>query len=197
MRIEKENLCTLWNENEHGKKFIPDLTGNMPPHKPKGFIYQHSMFPTHLYHNVLREVVTKEVEKCKHHEENIRPTDGWIEGIEGRECKKCMGSQTRNAGQPWPEKWEANGSRKIMTGEMGWCEDLALAMATKIKPKSLRDSLFDFKKFTLSEAILITATCCEACMNVLRYHYLGKKEGYKEGSDEWKKVGTTCSFCNL
>lgn len=198
MKIEKENLCSLWLENEEGEKFFPNFKdlGKMWDGVPEGFIYHHSKFPTQLHHSILRFVVKEEVENCKHPKEYITPTSGWIDGVEGRECKLCNGSQTKNIDESWPEKWNANGTRSFMSMESGWSEDLVLAMATKRKPKFLRKSFFDFSKFTLSESIIIGANTCEACMNVLRYHYLGKKEGYKEGSEEWKIANTSCDFCN-
>lgn len=49
--------------------------------------------------------------------------------------------------------------------------------------------------YTLGEAIMLCATCCERCMNVLAYKYLDGKDGYAEYSEEWYKVNTVCKFC--
>ena len=51
--------------------------------------------------------------------------------------------------------------------------------------------------YTLAEAIALYASCCERCMNVLAYKYLGGKRGYAEYSDEWKKCGTFCRYCKM
>ena len=34
--IDPEKLHTLWMEDKDGNKFIPDLSGNMPPEVPGG-----------------------------------------------------------------------------------------------------------------------------------------------------------------
>lgn len=49
--------------------------------------------------------------------------------------------------------------------------------------------------YTLGEAIVLCATCCERCMNVLAYKYLDGKDGYEEYSEEWYKANTVCKFC--
>lgn len=49
--------------------------------------------------------------------------------------------------------------------------------------------------YTLSEALVLWSQSCERCMNVLSYKYLDGKDGYPEYSDEWKRCGTTCKFC--
>ena len=49
--------------------------------------------------------------------------------------------------------------------------------------------------YTLEEAIWVYTTACERCMNVLCHKYLNEEDGYAEYSDEWKKCGTVCEFC--
>lgn len=49
--------------------------------------------------------------------------------------------------------------------------------------------------YTLGEAVYICATACERCANVLLYKYLDGKDGYPEGSEEWKKCNTCCDHC--
>lgn len=49
--------------------------------------------------------------------------------------------------------------------------------------------------YTLAEAIVLCATCCERCMNVLAYKYLDGKDGYAEYSGEWYRANTICKFC--
>lgn len=61
-------------------------------------------------------------------------------------------------------------------------EDVILAMANS-------------GDYTLGEAIMLWANCCERCMNVLAYKYLDGKDGYEEYSEEWKRCNTECNFC--
>ena len=179
--IDKSKLNTLWYENEDGDKFVPDLEGNMPPDVPEGYKYQVSQFPTSLRTTYLKLVDPKEVAECPHPEEYVHPTHGWIDGVEGRECDYCGGTQTKNVGEEWPEEWDASGSSEVMAGESGWSEDLALAMTNS-------------GDYTLSEAILVAAQACERCMNALADQY-GLDWGYPEFSDEWYKANTQCEFC--
>jgi len=181
LTINKDELSTLWYENEDGEKYFPDLEKGVYGDEPEGFIYQCSQFPNELTFNMLRSVVEDEVKNCPHPEEELVKDHGLIDGLEGRECSLCHGQQTKDVGEEWPEEWEAYGSRDLLTGHSGWQEDLVLAIATS-------------GDYTLSEAILISANSCERCMNSLAEEY-GLDWGYLEGSDEWKKCGTECSFC--
>jgi len=181
LNINKEDLQILWYENDKGDKFVPDFEEGMPDDVPEGFDVQVSQFPTHLRTTYLKTIDPDEVAACSHPEEDIKKTYGLIDGLEGRECSLCNGTQIKNVGEEWPEEWEAYGSREMMTGESGWSEDLVLAMASS-------------GDFTLSEAIIIAANSCERCMNVLLHDY-GCDDGYPEFSDEWKKCGTECEFC--
>jgi len=189
MQITKESLRTLWYENDKGdiwlKVFEPN--GEICDNIPDGYVYQHSRFPCQVTDTISKKVVPSEVEACDHPEEHVHPTNGWIDGIEGRECKLCRGEQTRNITEPWPKKWEAHGSRKIMSGNSGFCEDLVLAIAE-------RKTFWGRRKYTLGEAILIASQCCERCMNALAYEY-GLSWGYKEYSWQWIECNTSCEFC--
>jgi len=49
--------------------------------------------------------------------------------------------------------------------------------------------------YTLREAVFIWTNACERCMNVLAHKYLNGKDGYEEGSPEWKHCNTVCDFC--
>lgn len=169
----------LWLENEAGDIWVPDYE-NGKDTAPDGFIYWHSRFPCELNHQIYRFVLQDEVDACDHPEENVHATGGWVDGIEGRKCDACGGSQTRNTGEPWPDKWEATGQRELMNMGSTYSEDLALALVNK--------------GLTLSEAIVVAATCCEACMNVLA-HECGLDWGYEHGSKEWHDCGTSCHFC--
>lgn len=182
MLIEKGMIPTLWYENKQGERHLiseEEMRTLAPP--PEGFIYQHSQFPTTLHHNILRLHVKSEVDSCPHAEEHVRPTHGWVDGIEGRECHRCGGHQTRKTSESWPTEWDSGGSSSVGAGESGWSEDLALAMANS----------GDWK---LSDAILIAANSCERCMNALAHKY-GLKWGYPEFGEEWRKCGTECDFC--
>jgi len=182
LAIDKSMLQTLWYENTDGEKYIPteeDMKTLADP--PEGFNYQFSHFPTTLHESCLEIITEAGVAACDHPEEDIRKTYGWVEGVEGRECPLCGGTQMKDTDQDWPEEWEAYGSREVMVGGMGWSEDLALALTSS-------------GEFNLSESIILAATSCERCMNVLAYDY-GLDWGYAEGSDEYHKCGTECEFC--
>jgi len=182
MKIKLDKLHTLWYENESGDVHEVNYGKGEPETPPKGYVYQHSMFPTQLTHNILRDVVEEEVAACKHPDKHVVPTSGWIDGMEGRECNKCKGSQVKKKEVDWPKKWDANGSRQVMAFNMGWSEDLAMGLTNS-------------GDYTLSQAILIAAQSCERCMNVLIYEHVTKDDGYPEYSDEWKKTNTECAFC--
>ena len=49
--------------------------------------------------------------------------------------------------------------------------------------------------YTLPEALVVFASACERCMNVLAYKYLNGADGYAEHSEEWEKCNTKCDFC--
>lgn len=198
MNIKSQQLNTLWYENNNGEKWIPPNDGH-PFNPPNGFIYQNSMFPNYLHHNILRLISDKEVNECVHPKKYINNTHGWVDGIEGRECLSCGGTQTKeiffikpkwlpsflwpNIRKPWPKKWDGHGSRKLAHFESGWSEDLVLSMANS-------------GEFKLSEAILIAANSCERCINALAYKYkVGW--GYCEGSEDWHLANTSCIFCTI
>ena len=196
MRIEKEKLLTLWFEDREGNVELPDPeTGDVKD--PDRFMYQHFRSPLTLTTRVSATVLEKEVESCAHPSESIRPTYGWIDGTEGRECANCGGSQIRsgisvrkkwepkwfwNLRKPaWPKEWKAEGSYEILIRSTSVSEDLVLALVM-------------FGNFKLGEAILISATACERCLNVLAYDH-NLRWGYEEGGDEWKEARTSCQFC--
>ena len=178
MTVDKNFFKTLWYENNAGDKFYPDFRECMRD-IPEGFIYQHHIETTTVRHGILKIIQQKDVDQCQHN--RIVPTDGWIEGIEGRECRDCYGTQTREVGKPWPEKW--NGDRSVSLGAMNssWNEKLVLAMATS-------------GDYSLREAILIVSQCCERCLNVW-CHVYGLDDGYPIDSPEYKRCNTSCEFC--
>lgn len=71
--------------------------------------------------------------------------------------------------------------RSLGAINMGWQADLALGLCEK--------------GFDLKQGIIIAATSCEACMNVLA-HEVGLDWGYAEGSEDHMKCGTSCHYCN-
>lgn len=185
-RFDIAKVPALWYENEEGEKWIPS-PGEHFGAPPPGFIYQHSRFPCSLHHTVLQLVQADEVAACKHAGRYIRRTFDWVDGIEGRECANCGGTQTRKVRESWPAMWDAHGSRTIAHGETQWVPDLVLTMS--------RPRWWGFRRpdFTLPHAILVVATACERCLNVLLDRYgLG---GYREGSEEWQRCSTRCHFC--
>jgi hypothetical protein len=178
MLIKKEQLRTLWYEDENGKR-LDNIDEN--EYRPKGAKYQVSQFPLQLVTTHLELVSQENVDKCKHPRKYIKPTYGWIDGIVGRECKLCHGTQVKKKWHLWGRKWEGYGSRELFPASSGWSEDLALTLVTS-------------GDYTLSEAIIISARSCERCMNALAHKY-GLDWGYAEGSEEWKRCGTECDFC--
>lgn len=180
MKIDKEkDLKTLWYEDENGN-VIPNDNELC---KPEGAVYQVSRFPKSLTTTYLKLIKCDDVDKCKHPRKYIVPTYGWIDGIVGRECKLCHGTQLKKKWHLWPKKWDAYGSREVFAANSTWNdENTVLAMVNS-------------GDFTLSEAIIVYAGSCERCLNVLAYKYTNGEDGYAEYSDEWKKCGTSCKFC--
>lgn len=176
MTIDKSNLDTLWYEDENGNKIKCGKD-----EYPSNARYQVSRFPCTLITNHLYLYHQEEVDKCDHPVDNVEPTDGWIDGVVGRRCTKCGGTQTKKESEPWPDKWYGGGSREAFSVRCGWQDDLVLAMV-------------NCKDYTLTQAIIIAANSCERCTNALAYKY-GLSWGYPEYSEEWKKCGTVCDFC--
>lgn len=178
MEIKKEHLDTLWFEDENGEKL--EYLG-FDAGMPEGAVYQVSRFPNILNTKHLRLTDQKEVDKCKHPRKHVVPTYGWIDGIVGRRCNVCGGTQTKRKWRLWPKKWDGHGSRVAFSCDSSWSEDLVLAIVNS-------------GDYTLKEAIIIAATACERCMNALAHKY-GLKWGYPEYGEEWKETGTVCQFC--
>ena len=180
MKIKKEYLKTLWYEDKDGN-FIGKPDFKNEPIVPDDAEYQVSRFPNVLRTSYLNLIKQKDVDKCKHPKKHIKKTGGWIDGVYGRKCDLCGGTQTRERWHLWPRKWDGYGSRKVFSANSSWSEDLVLAIANS-------------GDYSLTEAIIIAATSCERCMNVLAHRYV-LDWGYEEGSKEWEKVGTSCQFC--
>lgn len=176
MKINKNELRTLWYEDENG---------NVIPHDseaceaPKGAAYQVSQFPNELRTTYLELIRQEDVDQCTHPRKFIRPTYGWVDGVVGRECTRCGGHQVKHKWHFWPKKWDASGSRKAFESTTHYGgTDVILAMINS-------------GDYTFNEAIIAYATACERCMNVLAQKYTGK-DGYEEFSDEWMKANTVC-----
>lgn len=178
--IVKEKLRTLWYQDKDGNDIDAEFEPSSVPPEAEYYV---TRFPLmlHIVHKKL--IKQSEVDKCRHPRKYIKPTYGWIDGIVGRECKLCYGTQTKKKWHFWPKKWEGSGSKEICTFHTTWNNDKAiLAMANS-------------GDYTLSEAILVYTTACERCMNVLIHKYTNGEDGYAEFSEEWKKANTYCEFC--
>ena len=177
------DLPTLWYENDKGDRWYPNLKADYAGSAdiPEGYNYQHSQFPTMLQHKILKIITAEEVDNCLHPGKYIVPKFGYIDGVEGRECKQCCGTQTRSVTEDWPTKWQSGHSRELMTGESGWSEDLVFAIAERNGHK-------------VGQAILQVANSCERCMNTLAHDY-GLEWGYPKESEEYNRCGTVCDFC--
>ena len=201
-KLRKE-IPTLWYENEDGVRWIPDFTRNEPPVPPKDFVYQWSQFPAQVEETCLQSVLRSEVDECDHDPEFIKRTSGWIDGVRGRECQKCHGTQVVNdedyPDNSWPDEWDACGSRPLMVGHTGYPTDLVMAMlrpsAVEIARQILRYGIPALPYTSFTQAVLTAKTACEACLNALCHRY-GLKDGYRKGSKEWKMAGTSCDLCN-
>lgn len=199
----RTKIPTLWYENEDGLRWLQDPSEGKPPTPPEGFIYQWSQFPRMLHENSLRAVLRSEVDKCDHDPQFIKRTGGWMEGLRGRECMQCNGTQVVNEEDypdgEWPKEWDAEGSRALIRGEAMYPSDLVLAMlrpsAAEIARQVLRYGVPALPFSSYDQAVLYAAKACEACLNALCHRY-GVKDGYRKGSKEWKKAGTVCELCD-
>ncbi len=197
-------LPTLWFENEAGDVWVPWF-GHVPPlpapesdegmAPPPGFNYQFSRFPRELTENVLRLITQEDIDACAHKEAVV--DHGLIEGLEGRVCRDCGGRQVKNVGEPWPTTWSGAGSsRPVATGHSSYPVDLVLAM-TRPTPEEIKTALgrgHRIRPVSFERAVLLSATSCERCLNVLCWQY-GLDDGYEEGSPEWHQANTSCQLC--
>jgi hypothetical protein len=183
MIIPPETFEVMWYEDKDGKRIPNSVTGDLV--NPPNAAYYVTRFPLELQEVHNRIIRQEDVDTCVHPSEYVVPTYGWVDGLEGRECKSCHGTQVKKVDEPWPTKWEARGSRVMFSfnNHLGKSsEELVLAMANS-------------GDYSLSQSILIVAQSCERCCNVLLYKYLNGKDGYAEYSDEWMKCNTECKFC--
>jgi hypothetical protein len=189
MKIKKEHLVNIWYENEDGEKWFQDPEEQGLPDPPRGFCYQFSRFSNILRESSLYIVPNEKVRDCMHPKKEIRPTGGWVEGSVGRECKLCGGTQVKEWQEEWESEWDSGSCHPHIGFESSWSSDAVLAIANS-------------GDYSLGDAIIIYATSCERCMNVLCHTYKVPSykdknviDGYAEGSEEWLKCGTSCRFC--
>lgn len=184
-----------WFENEYGDRIIPDPeTLEMSRPLPKEYIYQHSQSPRTVPHHVLELIRQEDVDACPHSE--IVKDHGLIDGLEGRICRDCGGTQVKSIGEEWPAKWSGQGSRSVGSMNQTYPEDLVLAMTRPSREEwdtaLSRGHLIE--PVTLTRAIILAANSCERCLNVLCYRH-GLKDGYEEFSEDWAKSNTRCKLC--
>jgi len=175
MRVDKNQIRFIWWEDKDGNKYYP------PPHdisRPSDkYIYYHTMMPD-IHHEVHWVPTADDIRNCDH--DLISTNDEWIAPIVGRRCKKCGAYQTKEEGQPWPDKWEW-GTVHICTNRSSFEDNIALAMANS-------------GNYTLKESIIILARCCERCTNAFAFTY-NVPGGYPEYSLEWCECNTECDYC--
>jgi len=179
MKIIKENLKSLWYEDADRNKIDCDED----EYHPKGAVYQVSRFPLEVTTRYIRLANKDEVESCNHPRKYIERTHGWIDGIKGRRCNKCLGTQVGKKWHLWGKHWDSNSSKECFSfSSTTKGEDLLLAMANS-------------GDWSLREAMTIYSECCERCLNVLYNKYIPNIDGYEEFSEEWYKCNTCCKYC--
>lgn len=116
MNINKDDLNTLWYENENGDKHVPDMEGGPMDDIPEGYEYQMSQFP-----NVLRTIMLGLNEDGTSYEigwgESTYPEDlvlamansgDWSLGdailIVANSCERCMNALAEQYGLDWGYK---------------------------------------------------------------------------------------------
>lgn len=180
MKIDKSKLKTLWYEDEKGEE-LPDVENAR-----EGAAYQVSNFPLEIRKTHLKLIKQKDVDACKHKRAWIKRTGGWVNGVKGRECQCCHGTQVRKWWQLWGSKWDGCGSRKVFESSVHLGDSTGELLVEMVNSGD----------YTLGEAILVYSKACERCANVLWHKYTQGKEGYEEYSEEWNKANTQCDFCS-
>lgn len=180
--IKPEDTEPLWYENGKGKRWYPDFEKGEGMNPPKGYIYQVSKFPNEVRANMLRSIVPDEVEKCKHPEEDIKKTYGWIDGMEGRECAKCNGTQVKKIKDPWPEKWDAEGSKDFLTMSTTWSETEVMALVNDCG-------------YSLKDSIQLCTSMCGRCISSLLFDHNSKEAEFAEFSLDWFNENISCKHC--
>lgn len=183
MKIDKEKLkLGIWYEDKEGNMYRNDGYTVGKPNE-KVFSY-HVCFPTEVNEKV---EFFYDKDNCKHPLKYRKRTHGWIKGIKGCKCNKCGKTKTGKSYIPFVfMKWDEGCDTYT-----GFTSNTHLGYMSQKCVVAMVNS----GDYELDEALVINATACERCMNVLDRKYLGKEHGYEEYSEEWKKCGTVCDFC--
>ena len=186
MKIDKSKLkIGLWYEDKDGN--VTQIPDNMCIDRlsEEARTY-HACFPLQITEHV--RIIHSEREKaaCKHKRKYWKKDVDLIKGYKGHTCTACGCCQVRKWWQPWGRKWDYGLSAAPLvdfnTTIGGGNQDVIMAMVNS-------------GDYTLAEALVVFASACERCMNVLAYKYLDGSEGYAEHSAEWEKCNTKCDFC--
>ncbi len=185
MKIDKSKLKVgIWYEDENGNVYrnSDGGCGERPNDKCTSY---HTCFPLSVSEDVSMYYDNKET--CKHPLKYRKRTGGWVKGIKGCKCTNCGKEKVGKSSIPFA----------LMPWKPG-CDTYHLITGNR----SLSDlsgkcvvAMVNSGDYTLSEALVVMATSCERCMNVLLYKYLNGEDGYEEYSEEWKKANTVCDFC--
>ena len=92
---------------------------------------------------------------------------------------------------------EGGGSSLLARFNSSYSPALMLALVRpNLKERFLQLLRYGFfaKKYDPKMAVFLAAETCERCMNSLAHRH-GVSWGYREGSKEWHRAGTTCSRC--
>lgn len=86
---------------------------------------------------------------------------------------------------------------RIASGSMSYSPALVLALTRPTLVERLRQLRRGhwMPRLSLPQAILVAATSCERCMNVLLWR-AGTKDGYELKSAEWTRARTCCEMCS-
>lgn len=183
MKIDKSKLkMGLWYEDRDGN-IIPHDLDNLDIPK-EAWLYA-TRWPLEITEKVYG--IYKNKDTCKHPLKHIKVKRGWAKGIKFCECKKCGKNKEGKWYVPFAfMPWNYGSDTYEMfsfTNHIGrGNEDVIMAMVNS-------------GDYTLSEALIVWASACERCMNVIAYKYLNGKDGYEEHSEEWEKSNTQCEFC--
>lgn len=189
-------------QDENWNNLVPEIDDNGWIAKiPENAKYKIECTPTTIEERHY-ELFTKEgVKECDHpmrdrtvkyQEIGNYSEDGELISTNMREkhmCRKCNGSYIYNPSTGISSEWSLECSERY-----------TFSSNTHLGRESQKcvAAMVLSGDFTLEEAMYVLGNCCERCMNVLIYHYLGGEyidDGYPEYSGEWHICGTECRFC--
>lgn len=185
MNIDLTKLKSgIWYEDRNGKMI--GKTDGCSLDRPDGAVTYHACFPLEITERVYKIHNKNEKSRCKHKRKWWKKDSYLIKGYKGHTCAACGCSQQRKWWQPWGSKWDYGVESTLLvechTNIGGANQDLILAMVNSCD-------------YTLQEALVIFASACERCKNVLAYKYSNGTDGYAEHSKEWENCNTECDFC--